>query len=128
MKIYKIKQDHTYLAVFIKLFILATLFSGMSSVVLSQVRENSGSIAGAKVDNLIIVKNNSYVLNIDVSRETLINISIFDDSGKLIDVLLYEYIKPGRLEYDLAKQLPSGNFTCKIIVGENTEVLRLIVI
>jgi len=125
----KFKNNMAFLIKLCKIFIIFfVLFCG-SLINLSQINQSLNLYAGGNIDNFItIIQNSSYVINIQVSKETLVNITLFDENDKLSMILFYEFVKPGVIEYDLAKYLPKGNFTCKILIGENTEVLKLVVI
>jgi hypothetical protein len=125
----KIKINTRYLKrIWPMLMILIAIWVN-TGLVLGQSGVNNGSFAAGNSDNLITVnKNSSYVIKFELTKETLVNIALFDEFDKLTMILLYEYIRPGVLEFDLAKYIPRGNHTCKIMIGENTETLRLLVI
>jgi hypothetical protein len=94
----------------------------------SQSTQNGVSLLAGNTDNFITInKNDSYIIKFELSKNTSYY-RLFDESDKIISILMCEQLKPGVLEFNLAKRLLPGNYTCKIIIGDNTEVLKLLVL
>jgi hypothetical protein len=94
----------------------------------SQSAYNLKTFASGNSKEITVHKGDSYLIKIQLSQRTHVSIGIFDDSDKLTEILLYEYLNPGVTEFDIAKKLPEGVNTCKVQIGDNTEVFKIIVI
>jgi len=76
--------------------------------------------------NVSLYSTNSNSIKFEVPRESHLSISLFDEYGNLVKLLLYDNIQPGIYEYDLTNQLPNGNYVCKLNSGDISEAKDLV--
>jgi len=78
------------------------------------------NIAELKIDK-------SQILSFSAPKETHIIISLYEQNGNFVKLLVYDNIPAGKYIFNLKNQIPSGNYVCKITAGEINESVDFII-
>ena len=119
----KIRKFNIYLGIFI--IMLLVLFMNFNVVFAQESHETGLTNGNSNITDHPADLNqntvNTNIIKFEVPKEAHISISLFDEYGNLVKLLLYDNIQPGIYEYNLTNQLPGGNYVCKLISGDISE-------
>lgn len=91
------------------------------NVIFAQESQDAGLTAGIYSENPLnfkLYETSHNSIKFEVPKESHMTISLFNESGELVKLLLYDNIQPGIYEYDLTNQLPGGKYICKLNSGD----------